>query len=165
MSTPVLAALQVPAQSSSVLAPPAQSAPAASTATSSAYDLDRLRAAIAAGNNQAAAAATPTTTVQPTQAPTDATAVKPTEATESRTMGDAILQGLSKINSGYNSSLDTINSHLNELAHTDPSAIGNNFSEMMGLQMEVARWSLSVTGVDNSSKAATNTVKELSRGG
>ena len=44
-------------------------------------------------------------------------------------------------------------------------AIGNDFADTVALQLEVARWSMSVMGIDNSSKAGTNTIKELSKGG
>jgi hypothetical protein len=35
---------------------------------------------------------------------------------------------------------------------------------MMSLQIDVSKWTMSVMGVDNASKSATNTIKELSRG-
>jgi len=152
MSSPVLAALHVSAGAAQLSSAVPQ--PIASSSSSSAYDLERLRSLVAAPdvNNGA----------QPVGADG---AVGKTQETQPRTIGDSILEGLSRINSGYNSSLDAINNHLNTVAQSDASSLGNNFGEMMSLQMEVARWSLSVTGVDNSAKAATNTVKELSRGG
>ena len=40
-----------------------------------------------------------------------------------------------------------------------------NFSEILALQIDVSKWSMSVMGVDNASKAGSNTIKELSHGG
>jgi hypothetical protein len=82
-----------------------------------------------------------------------------------KTFGDSILEGVSKFNSGYNDRLTSITDKLAYIADTNSLDIGNNFAQMMGLQVEIAQWSMSVMGVDNASKAGTNTVKELSKGG
>jgi hypothetical protein len=80
-------------------------------------------------------------------------------------MGDSILDGVAKFNTGYNDSLDNITNKLEHIASTDPLELGSNFGELMALQVEIARWTMSVMGVDNASKAGTNTIKELSKGG
>ena len=157
MSSPVLAALNITATAAQL--PSAATAASSSqsvggTHSSSAYDLERLRSLVAAPETNSGV-----------QQIGGSAPVGQTQQVHSRTMGDSILEGLSRINSGYNNSLDSINNRLNTISTTDASSLGNNFGEMMALQMEVARWSLSVTGVDNSAKAATNTVKELSKGG
>ncbi|MDA8908701.1 MAG: hypothetical protein P1U81_15645 [Verrucomicrobiales bacterium] len=82
-----------------------------------------------------------------------------------RSPGDAILDGISRMKQGYEESLDSIQNRLGALAEGDPMAIGNDFAETVALQLDVARWSMSVMGIDNSSKAGTNTIKELSKGG
>lgn len=82
-----------------------------------------------------------------------------------RSPGDAILDGISRMKQGYEQSLDSIQNRLGALAEGDPMAIGNDFAETVALQLDVARWSMSVMGIDNSSKAGTNTIKELSKGG
>jgi len=119
---------------------------------SSAADLDRLRSLVAgvqpAGENVA---------VQPP--------VTQMEPTGFRTLGDSILDGVAKFNSGYNDSLGNINAKLEQIAATNPLNLGTDFGEIMALQVEVARWTMSVMGVDNASKAGTNTIKELSKGG
>ncbi len=119
---------------------------------SSAYDVDRLRALVA--------------NVQPTG---ENVGINPPvnnlEQGGFRTMGDSILDGVAKFNSGYNDSLSSITHKLDHIASTDPLQLGSNFGELMALQVEVARWSMSVMGVDNASKAGTNTIKELSKGG
>ena len=119
---------------------------------SSPQDVARLQALIA--------------NVQPTGEVMSPTVTPPTEAIEAGgfvNLGDSILQGVAKFNAGYNEGLDTINTKLQ--AVSDPTQLGNNFGEIMALQVEVARWSMSVMGVDNASKAGTNTIKELSKGG
>lgn len=144
--TPAIAAV-----AASLPSAPASSFPVTPPA-SSAYDVDRLRALIAgvhpAGENV-------TTTPPVTQ----------TESGGFNTMGDSILQGVAKFNTGYNDSLETINTKLQHISSTNPLDLGNNFGELMELQVEVARWTMSVMGVDNASKAGTNTIKELSKGG
>ena len=89
------------------------------------------------------------------------------EVTDSafRSPGDAILDGIFQLKQGYNQSLESIETRLGHLAEGNPMAIGNDFSDTIALQLDVARWSMSVMGVDNSSKAGTNTIKELSKGG
>lgn len=82
-----------------------------------------------------------------------------------RTLGDSILEGVSKFNLGYNDSLNGITTKIEEISRADPLMLGNNFGEIMSLQIEIARWTMSVMGVDNASKAGTNTIKELSKGG
>lgn len=119
---------------------------------SSAYDVDRLRALVAG--------------TQPTG---ETININPPanhiEQGGFRTMGDSILDGVAKFNSGYNDSLSSITNKLEHIASTDPLELGSNFGELMALQVEVARWTMSVMGVDNASKAGTNTIKELSKGG
>ncbi len=119
---------------------------------SSAADVDRLRALVAG--------------IQPTGEKVDLT--PPTTKVDEggfRTMGDSILEGVAKFNTGYNDSLDNITQKLEHISSTDPLELGSNFGELMALQVEIARWTMSVMGVDNASKAGTNTIKELSKGG
>ncbi|GAA5149746.1 hypothetical protein GCM10023213_47860 [Prosthecobacter algae] len=139
----------------------AASAPAALTqslpvtlAASSSADLDRLRTLVAG--------------VQPTGENVQVGLTPPPGKIEEsgfRTLGDSILEGVAKFNSGYNDSLSNITTKLEHISANDPLQLGNNFGELMSLQVEVARWTMSVMGVDNASKAGTNTIKELSKGG
>jgi hypothetical protein len=131
------------------------SQPVAVTAqASSAQDLERLR-----------------TLVQGVQAPAanaQVTATPPVAETEKigfRSLGDSILDGMAKFNAGYNDSLNGINAKVQEISESDPVDFGNNFGEVVALQVEIAQWTMSVMGVDNASKAGTNTIKELSKGG
>ncbi len=119
---------------------------------SSAADVDRLRALVAG--------------IQPAGENVDVMP-PPTSIENSgfRTMGDSILDGVAKFNTGYNDSLSNITNKLEHIANTDPLELGSNFGELMALQVEIARWTMSVMGVDNASKAGTNTIKELSKGG
>lgn len=144
--TPVVLSAAAPAPS--VLAQPLPVDPQVSSAT----DLERLRSLVA--------------NVQPSGQTVQA-APAPAKIEESgfRTLGDSILSGVAKFNSGYNDSLSNITAKLEHIAATNPLDIGNNFGEVMALQVEVARWTMSVMGVDNASKAGTNTIKELSKGG
>jgi FlaG/FlaF family flagellin (archaellin) len=125
-----------------------------STGASPAGDLERLRALVANST--------------PTVGYVEAAPAPPPEAVEKsafRSLGDSILESISSFNSGYNQSLDTINTKLEAISGDKGSLdLGSNFDEVMGLQVEIARWSMSVMGVDNASKAGTNTVKELSKG-
>ncbi len=120
---------------------------------SSAYDVDRLRALVASVQPQGEM----TVGINPP--------VGQTEQSGFRTMGDSILDGVAKFNTGYNDSLSSITNKLEHISSTNPLELGSNFGELMALQVEVARWTMSVMGVDNASKAGTNTVKELSKGG
>lgn len=133
------------------VATPLASAAPITPQASSAYDVERLRGLIAG--------------VQPAGENVDLTPPPVTQIEEGGfvTLGDSILQGVAKFNSGYNDSLEGINKRLQSVS--DPTAFGNDFGEIMALQVEVARWSMSVMGVDNASKAGTNTIKELSKGG
>lgn len=122
------------------------------SAASSMADVDRLRSLVAG--------------VQPARQTASFTPpVGQTEQAGFRTLGDSILEGVSKFNSGYNDSLNGITAKIDEISRADPLQLGNNFGEIMSLQIEVARWTMSVMGVDNASKAGTNTIKELSKGG
>ena len=135
--------------------PPAFTQPAALTAqASSAQDVDRLRALVA--GVQAPAANSP--------APVNPPVAEP-QKIGFRSLGDSILDGLANFNAGYNDSLSGINNKVQQIAEGDPVEFGNNFGEVMALQVEIAQWTMSVMGVDNASKAGTNTVKELSKGG
>lgn len=139
----------------------AASAPAAlpqplpvTLAASSSADLDRLRTLVAG--------------VQPMGENLQTGLTPPPGKIEEsgfRTLGDSILEGVAKFNSGYNDSLSNITAKLEHISANDPLQLGNNFGELMSLQVEVARWTMSVMGVDNASKAGTNTIKELSKGG
>ena len=80
-----------------------------------------------------------------------------------QTLGDSVLESFASLKGGYDESLGVIESRLERLASGDPMRIGNHFAETVSLQLDVARWSMSVMGVDNSAKAGTNTVKELTK--
>jgi hypothetical protein len=82
-----------------------------------------------------------------------------------RSPGDAVLEGVAKIKNGYEDHLGSIETRLERISSGNALDLGNSFSETVGLQLEVAQWSMSVMGIDNSAKAGTNTVKELSKGG
>lgn len=118
---------------------------------SSPHDLERLRSLVAGA--------------QPAGESIEVAPAAKTENGGMRTFGDSILDGVAKFNTGYNDSLSSITHRLENIASTDPLKIGNDFGEIMALQVEVARWTMSVMGVDNASKAGTNTIKELSKGG
>lgn len=151
MSVPLVA---LPAQAQTAVA--ATAAVPAPLGVSSPQDLEQLRAMIAS---------TAAPVVAPAQAPAAPTAAGAVEPTKFNTLGDSILDGISHFNSGYHDSLSAINSRLEHISSTGPLKLGTDFGEIMALQVEVARWSMSVMGVDNASKAGTNTIKELSRGG
>jgi hypothetical protein len=134
------------------VAAPIVTQPPVTPLASSAQDVDRLRALISG--------------VQPMGENVTVTANAPVTATEEsgfNTLGDSILQGVAKFNTGYNDSLEGINAKLQDISN--PLSLGDDFGKIMELQVEVARWSMSVMGVDNASKAGTNTIKELSKGG
>jgi hypothetical protein len=130
-------------------------APLEALATSSATDLDRLRSLIQSAASQTA---NPIGTAAPLEA---ATGTVPAAAT--RSFGDSILDGMLKFRSNYQNSIDSINTQVNTLATNEAAGL-NDFAEIMALQINVSKWSMSVQGVDNASKAGANTVKELSRG-
>lgn len=88
----------------------------------------------------------------------------PTEAVQPGGLGDSILQGILRFGDGYQKSMSTIDTRLREVTQADSNGLAN-FGEILALQVDVARWSMSVMGVDNASKAGSNTIKELSRGG
>ena len=124
---------------------------------SAASDVDRLKQLV--DQHAAANSASGTPGVQ------DVGQVQATSDTQQRTIGDSILESIVNFKSGYTESLGQIEGRLQKVADMDPHNFGAQMTELVTLQMDVARWSMSVTGVDNASKAATNTVKELSRGG
>lgn len=132
------------------VAAPIINTPPITAQASSAYDVERLRNLIA-GVQSVAEQGNLTPPV--TQA----------ESGGFVTLGDSILQGVAKFNTGYNDSLEGINAKLKDISN--PLSLGDDFGKLMELQVEVARWSMSVMGVDNASKAGTNTIKELSKGG
>jgi hypothetical protein len=151
MSVPLVA---LPVQAQTVVA--ATAAVPAPLGVSSPQDLEQLRAMIAS---------TAAPAVAPAQAPAAPAAANAVGHTEFTTLGDSILDGISHFNTGYHDSMSAINSRLEHISSTGPLKLGTDFGEIMALQVEVARWSMSVMGVDNASKAGTNTIKELSRGG
>ncbi len=130
-------------------------APVETLATSSPTDLDRLRSLMQSAASQTA---NPIGTAVPLEA---ATGTAPAAAT--RSFGDSILDGMLKFRTNYQSSIDSINTQVTSLARNEAAGL-NDFSEIMALQINVSKWSMSVQGVDNASKAGANTVKELSRG-
>jgi hypothetical protein len=113
-------------------------------------DLDRLRALVQAAATQTANPAGP------------ALALDAPAAT--RSFGDSILEGMLRFTDNYKSSMSSIETRLQGIVKTDSAGL-SNFSEILALQVDVAKWSMSVMGVDNASKAGSNTIKELSRGG
>ncbi len=135
------------------VAPPIPQPTAITTQASSAQDLDRLRSLVSGVTAPGANAQAPATGP-----------VTETESSGFRSLGDSILEGVAKFNKGYNESLSGINAKVQEIASGDAVDFGNNFGEVMALQVEIAQWTMSVMGVDNASKAGTNTIKELSKG-
>lgn len=123
------------------------------------YDLDRLRQAVTELSRDLQPGG-----VQSGQAP-PAPAVDSVSEAAIRSPGDSILEGIVHLKDNYHDSIGAINSRLNRLSSGDPMQLGSQFSETIALQFEVAQWSMSVMGVDNSTKAGTNAVKELSKGG
>jgi len=80
-----------------------------------------------------------------------------------RSFGDSILQGMMSFRSEYQESVKSINHRLEGVSRNEMAGL-NNFSEILSLQVDIGKWSMSVMGVDNATKAGTNTIKELSRG-
>lgn len=119
-----------------------------------ATDLDRLRSLL---QQTAAQTANPNPGVPAPEAVTEVAG----EGT--RTFGDSILQGMMSFRSGYQESVQSINHRLKGISGNEMAGL-NNFSEILSLQMDIGKWSMSVMGVDNATKAGTNTIKELSRG-
>lgn len=118
-------------------------------------DLDRLRELI---KNTA------TETANPQGVPPAADTGNPATAPKVRTLGDSILEGVLRFGNNYQSSMQSIDSRLQDVVRTEGTGL-TNFSEILALQIDVSKWSMSVMGVDNASKAGSNTIKELSRGG
>ncbi|MBL9205797.1 MAG: hypothetical protein JNN01_11965 [Opitutaceae bacterium] len=81
-----------------------------------------------------------------------------------RSFGDSILEGMMRFGNNYQSSLRAIETRLQDVVKSEGTGL-TNFSEILALQIDVSKWSMSVMGVDNAAKAGANTVKELSRGG
>jgi hypothetical protein len=81
-----------------------------------------------------------------------------------RSLGDSILESVLRFGNNYQSSMASIETRLQEVVRTESAGL-SNFSDILALQIDVAKWSMSVMGVDNASKAGSNTIKELSRGG
>lgn len=142
--TPVAATPPLPA-------PSALQGPAAPSFSPS--DLDRLRELIQATASQTANPAGP--------APFASGATPPVGG---RSLGDSILDGVLNFSRNYQSSMHAIESRLQEVVKTDSAGL-TNLSDIVALQIDVSKWSMSVMGVDNASKAGSNTIKELSRGG
>ena len=153
MSEPVSIASQAAIAQTTSVQPLAEAPEGISSST----DLERLRALIAeVGGTQDANIAEAAA----------ASEVQGVSQTEMRAPGDAILEGISGLKDGYHGTLDAIENRLQVISNGDPSAaLGSDFSQIMGLQLDIARWTMSVMGVDNSTKAGTNTIKELSKGG
>jgi hypothetical protein len=147
MTPPITAAVTLAAQTA---ATQPQAVPTGQFAQS---DLERLRSLVASTQ--------PPTSYQQAAPPAPPEVV---DKSTFQTLGDSILQGISSFNSGYQEGLESINTKLKSISSDSALNLGNNFGEIMGLQVEIARWSMSVMGVDNASKAGTNTVKELSKG-
>lgn len=156
MSAPIVA---IPVQAQTVVA--ASAAVPAPLGTSSPQDVEALKALVAS-TPAPEAVTTPANAVQAPEMPPSVDGVQESRFT---TLGDSILDGISKFNTGYHDSMNAINARLEHISSTGPLQLGSNFGEILALQVEVARWSMSVMGVDNASKAGTNTIKELSRGG
>jgi hypothetical protein len=141
LSTPVVPAAVVN---------PALAEPAA-VASFNDSDLARLRELI-----QSTAAQT----ANPGGVPATGGAVEGTAAS----LGDSILAGMMRFGSNYQQSMRAIETRLEGVVAKESSGL-SNFSEILALQVDVSKWSMSVMGVDNASKAGANTIKELSRGG
>lgn len=116
-------------------------------------DLDRLRSLIQATASQTANPLGPTGAA-------DAAA----SATGGKTFGDSILQGVLRFGDHYHHSMEAIDTRVQEIMGNEAAGL-NNFSDLIALQIDVSKWTMSVMGVDNASKAGANTIKELSKGG
>lgn len=81
-----------------------------------------------------------------------------------RSFGDSILESVMRFGSNYQNSMKTIETRLQDVVRNDSNGL-TNFSDLIALQIDVSKWSMSVMGVDNAAKAGSNTIKELSRGG
>jgi len=136
------------------------SAPAGSTAgpASSPQDLERLRQLVDQHSGGASSVDNTTTT----QA---VGTVDETRATSATTIGDSILDSMVTFRNEYDQSIQNIENRIERIADTKGLDFGTQMGELIELQLDVGRWSMSVTGVDNATKAGTNTLKELSRGG
>lgn len=119
-------------------------------------DLERLRELLQATASQTA---NPQGVFPPTAL--DGTAAV---SATTRSFGDSILEGVMRFGSNYQNSVKSIEGRLQEVVRNDSAGL-TNFSELLALQVDVSKWSMSVMGVDNASKAGANTIKELSRGG
>ncbi len=117
-------------------------------------DLDRLRTLI---QSTASQTANPLGLAPVAPVGTDAVA-------KTRSFGDSVLESALRFGDNYKSSMSAIETRLQEVVKNDSAGLAN-FSDILALQVDVAKWSMSVMGVDNASKAGTNTIKELSRGG
>jgi hypothetical protein len=135
--------------------PVAVSAPAAAEASTAFNhtDLDRLRSLL---QQTASQTANPGQTLPTSEVIAEA-------ATAPRSFGDSILDGIMRFRGEYQKSVESINTRVSQLSENETAGL-NNFSEILSLQVDVSKWSMSVMGVDNASKAGTNTIKELSRG-
>lgn len=123
-------------------------------APSSASDLDRLRSLIQSTASQTANPAGNVAALELAAATTGAP----------RSLGDSILQGMLSFGDKYHQSMKLIETRVKDVVGAKGDGL-NNFADLMSLQIDVSKWSMSVTGVDNAAKAGTNTIKELSKGG
>ena len=146
-AVPVSLAVPVP---TTAVAPVAPAAIPALEAT----DLERLRSLL---QQTAAQTANPNPGLPAPGAVTEVT------AEGARSFGDSILQGMMSFRSEYQDSVKSINQRLVGVSQNEMAGL-NNFSEILSLQVDIGKWSMSVMGVDNATKAGTNTIKELSRG-
>jgi hypothetical protein len=119
-------------------------------------DLEKLRQLIQSAASQTANPAG--------VAPIDGTLADGVTKVGGRSFGDSILEGVLRFGNNYQSSMKSIDTRLQEVVRTESNGL-SNFSDILALQIDVAKWSMSVMGVDNASKAGANTIKELSRGG
>ncbi len=128
-------------------------------ATFNPSDLDRLRTLI---QSTASQTANPLGSASALEA--NAAVNNTISATGPRSFGDSILEGVLRFGNNYQTSMSSIETRLQDVVSKGSTGL-SNFSDILALQVDVAKWSMSVMGVDNASKAGTNTIKELSRGG